>query len=212
MNKICGKCGRAKPIEAFIKNKLCKDGRAGTCRECSNTYVATWKQTHSDRLSADRRKRYAETEGREVKERERRRRERVPLRVQCQRLRSGMAERSKKRRLPFESDVLTVAYLMDRIEKHPNCECCGNPFLIGANCAAKQSVCVSKNGQKSDSSPSIDRIRPDRGYTVKNIAILCWRCNNLKRNSTPSELQMVCDWMRDVWGNEVESDIMLRTA
>lgn len=36
------------------------------------------------------------------------------------------------------------------------------------------------------------------------IAMLCWRCNNLKRDATPTELKTVTDWLWTVWGNEVE--------
>jgi len=91
--------------------------------------------------------------------------------------------------------MLTVNYLMERIEANPRCECCGRPFNIGANCKDKRVTCDSKTGQKDDASPSIDRIHPERGYTVKNIALLCWRCNNLKRDATPTGLKTITDWL-----------------
>ena len=196
MKKTCSKCGKSKPVTAFVVNKTCKDGRAGTCRECGNAYCTAWKRKNAKRIAAARRKRYAETEGMEVKAREQRRRERAPLRVQCQRLRGGMIERSRLHGLPFDSDTLTVSYLMQRIEAKPTCECCGVAFRIGGE----------RNGVKCNASPSIDRIRPQAGYTVKNIALLCWRCNNLKRDATPTELKTVTDWLWTVWGNEVEAN------
>jgi hypothetical protein len=107
-----------------------------------------------------------------------------------------MIERSRLRGLPFDSDILTVDYLMERIESKPTCECCGKAFRIGG----------ARNGMKDDSSPSIDRIHPERGYTVGNIALLCWRCNNLKRDATPTELKTVTDWLWTCWGNEVEAN------
>ena len=196
MKKRCEKCGKTKPLEAFVKNATCTDGRAGTCRACDNAYRTAWKRQNAKRISAARRKRYAETEGMEVKAREQRRRERAPLRVQCQRLRGGMVERSRLRGLPFDSDTLTVNYLMERIEAKPTCECCGVAFRIGGD----------RHGVKCNASTSIDRIRPQAGYTVKNIALLCWRCNNLKRDATPQELKAVTDWLWTVWGNEVEAN------
>ena len=196
MKKRCEKCGKTKPLEAFVKNATCTDGRAGTCRACGNAYCTAWKRKNAKRISAARRKRYAETEGMKVKAREQRRRERAPLRVQCQRLRGGMVERSCLRGLPFDSDTLTVNYLMERIEAKPTCECCGVAFKIGGE----------RNGVKCNASPSIDRIRPQAGYTVNNIALLCWRCNNLKRDATPQELKAVTDWLWTVWGNEVEAN------
>jgi hypothetical protein len=198
MKKRCEKCGKTKPLEAFVKNATCTDGRAGTCRACGNAYCTAWKRKNAKRISSARRKRYAETDGMEVKAREQRRRERAPLRVQCQRLRGGMVERSRLRGLPFDSDTLTVNYLMERIEAKPTCECCGVAFKIGGE----------RNGVKCNASPSIDRIRPQAGYTVKNIALLCWRCNNLKRDATPQELKAVMDWLWTVWGNEVEANAL----
>ena len=88
---------------------------------------------------------------------------------------------------------------MERIEANPTCECCGVAFRIGGE----------RNGVKCNTSPSIDRIRPERGYTVKNIALLCWRCNNLKRDATPTELKTVTDWLWTVWGNEVEANAQI---
>ena len=34
--KICQKCGLPKPLNRFVKNKQCRDGRAGTCQACTN--------------------------------------------------------------------------------------------------------------------------------------------------------------------------------
>ena len=36
MNKRCSKCGDPKELEELVKNKRCKDGRAGVCKECVN--------------------------------------------------------------------------------------------------------------------------------------------------------------------------------
>jgi hypothetical protein len=66
----------------------------------------------------------------------------------------------------------------------PSCECCGRRFRL-------QPV----NGVKSDSSPSVDRIIPSLGYVLGNVALLCWRCNNLKRNATPDELLTIAKWL-----------------
>lgn len=191
MRKTCTKCGVAKPIDQFVKNKSCKNGRAGTCRQCQNIRCTAWKRKNSVRLAAARRKRYAETKGKEVKDRERLRRERAPLRTQCQRLRAGMASRSRLKAVPFDSAGFTVDYLMDRIIANPFCECCGCSLRIG-----------SAHGRTVDTSITIDRIRPERGYTMSNVAILCWRCNNLKRDANPKELKVLYNWLRSAWGNE----------
>jgi len=190
--KKCNKCGKYKPLKEFIKNKQCKDEVAGTCKNCQNSYSKKWKQLHSKTLSEKRRKRYAETEGMEVKEREEKRKLLHPLRVRCQLLRHGMQDRAKMKGIDFDSQFFTVSYLMDRLIKNPNCECCNKKLDIG----------YKKDKKFNDNSPSMDRVNPKLGYTKSNVAILCWRCNKHKQDATANELRMIADFM-DVWGNEV---------
>lgn len=35
--KVCSICGQEKPLEEFVKNSRCQDGRASHCKECHNT-------------------------------------------------------------------------------------------------------------------------------------------------------------------------------
>lgn len=68
--KTCSKCGEVKPLDSFIKNKTCRDGRAGVCKVCQNTYSRSWSakpinkeqkaitskeynKTHRDELAAN---------------------------------------------------------------------------------------------------------------------------------------------------------------
>lgn len=51
---------------------------------------------------------------------------------------------------------------------------------------------------RSNNSPSVDRFVPSMGYVIGNVHLICWRCNNLKRDATPEELLGVAQWMSDV--------------
>lgn len=42
-SKKCNNCGKEKPLEDFVKDRKCKDGRAGQCKECRQEYIAKWK-------------------------------------------------------------------------------------------------------------------------------------------------------------------------
>jgi len=200
--KKCNKCDKNKPLKEFVKNKQCKNGLAGTCKQCQNSYSKKWKQERSKELSEKRRKIYAETQGVEVKRREEKRKQLYPLRVRCQLLRSGMRERCNNKRrnkkCDFDSNFFTVKYLMDRLLKNPYCECCGKRLDIE----------FKKDKKFNDNSPSMDRVNSSKGYTKDNVAILCWRCNKHKQDSTSKELRMIADFM-DSWGNEIKSDIKL---
>lgn len=44
------------------------------------------------------------------------------------------------------------------------------------------------SGPRSDTTPSIDRIDNNKGYTADNIHVISWRANNLKRDASLSEL------------------------
>jgi hypothetical protein len=46
-----------------------------------------------------------------------------------------------------------------------------------------------------DSSPSLDRLVPELGYTLDNVSIICHRANRLKSNGTAAELRAIADWM-----------------
>lgn len=45
-----------------------------------------------------------------------------------------------------------------------------------------------------DHSPSIDRIIPERGYKPKNIIIVSWKANNIKRNWSVEDLRKVAEF------------------
>jgi uncharacterized protein YbaR (Trm112 family) len=96
-----------------------------------------------------------------------------------------MVERSRTRGLEFDKEILTVLYLMERISKTPVCECCGGVLDIS----------FKHDRKRKNNSPSIDRINNLKGYILDNIAILCWRCNNLKRDAAIEELRTVVKYM-----------------
>ena len=196
--KICSKCKKEYPPGMFVKNKQCRYGYASTCRNCQNEYSRNWKRKNADRLAPIRRKQYSERYGVIQREKERIRKERYPLKVRSQVLRAGMRDRARVKGREFDSNYFTVSYLMKRLSAQSNCECCGNPLDISFKADRKF----------NESSPSIDRVDPTKGYVKGNIAILCWRCNRIKQDATPQELRRIAVFM-DCWGNEVESDIEL---
>lgn len=82
-------------------------------------------------------------------------------------------------------------FIADWLEKQPTCVCCGVEFLMG------------KKGFRSDRSASFDQITPGAGYLMSNIALVCWRCNNIKRNYGSADLRLVADWIDSVRGDKV---------
>lgn len=52
----------------------------------------------------------------------------------------------------------------------------------------------------TDSSPSVDRIKPELGYTKGNIVIVSSRANRIKSDATPQELTAVARFYSSVCG------------
>jgi hypothetical protein len=49
---------------------------------------------------------------------------------------------------------------------------------------------------KTDNSPSLDRIIPEKGYIKGNIVVISWLANRLKNNATLAQLEQVCNYIR----------------
>jgi hypothetical protein len=54
---------------------------------------------------------------------------------------------------------------------------------------------VSATGVMNDSSPSLDRLRPDDGYTPGNVVVVSLLANRVKQDATSAQVLAVADWM-----------------
>lgn len=48
-------------------------------------------------------------------------------------------------------------------------------------------------GERYQKSPSLDRLDPSLGYTTGNVAVCCFRCNQIKSDATPDELRRIAN-------------------
>jgi hypothetical protein len=183
----CSRCRKWKPrnSEHFKPSRCCREGLTGTCRECSAKYIRDWKSDNRERLSKKRRAQYQASEKVVEAQRARERWKKDPVRMRAQILRMGVVLRSKEKGLRLSKELRTTKYWADRLRNQLTCECCGRAFQL-----------TPSKKVKSDASPSVDRVRLTQGYVVKNTALLCWRCNNLKRDASSRELFMIAKWMK----------------
>lgn len=105
---------------------------------------------------------------------------------------SGVRERSKRLGFPVPPELRHRHYFEEWLQRQPACCCCGIRFSV-----------ERRNGEWREDAPSIDRFDVTRGYDLANIALLCWRCNNIKRNYKSGDLRRVAEWM-DAWGNQTD--------
>jgi uncharacterized protein YejL (UPF0352 family) len=45
-----------------------------------------------------------------------------------------------------------------------------------------------------DGSPQLDRLVPELGYVVGNVAVISRLANTIKSNATPQQIRAVADW------------------
>ena len=54
------------------------------------------------------------------------------------------------------------------------------------------------NGKPIDSSPSLDRILPELGYTKGNVQIVCNLANKIMQNATPDQVIQVGEYFKKI--------------
>lgn len=187
----CSCCKKEYPYTAefFVPAKTCKNGISRKCRGCSRRYINKWRKKNRDSLLAKRREQYRTSEKVIEACRKRERWRTDPVRQRALVMQKSVVSRAKELGLALDSGLRKTAWFVGQLRCLLTCPCCGKPFdLSGA---------VGRGGRgPSDRSPSVDRLVPSRGYAEANVRIICWRCNNLKRDATAVELEGIALWMR----------------
>ena len=52
MSKQCTVCNQIKPLSEYYRDKIKKDGRASTCKECAKARTVRWRKKHPERAAA----------------------------------------------------------------------------------------------------------------------------------------------------------------
>lgn len=79
-----------------------------------------------------------------------------------------------------------------------SCPCCGQKFSIDP--AYKRRRRINPRG------PTIDRLIASKGYVAGNVAVICFRCNELKRDATAKELRQIADWLERALSDDSASN------
>lgn len=194
LKRICSKCNEKKDLRLFIKNKTCSKGYCKICKTCQNKYSKQYIKDHAERLGKRRRELYHNSHGlsskKRIKERGLRRERNKPFTTRARILRAGLLERNKTG-IELDTKLFTTPYITKWLQSQPNCLCC----------EIKLNIKFKHDGKFHNDSPSLDRFNPKKGYVKGNVSLICWRCNNLKRDATSNELRTIADWM-DVYGND----------
>lgn len=185
--KACTICKSVKTVspENFHYHKKCAGGFDSACRYCRNLQRQAWKERNRDRVLARRKALYDARYKPIHKQREREREARHPYRVQAERLLGGVWERSRELGFIVPEALRTKAFFEEWLRRQPDCESCGVAFVVGPK----------RKHEPNPAAPSVDRFVLKRGYDLDNICLVCWRCNNIKRNYAAADLRCVAAWM-----------------
>ena len=77
---------------------------------------------------------------------------------------------------------LIFSLSLEDIQIPERCPACGTEIIFG-------------QFPRRNSSPSLDRIVPQLGYTPENTIIICYACNRRKSDSTPEEMYRIADYV-----------------
>lgn len=94
--------------------------------------------------------------------------------------------RARKASIPFNLESLTIPEL---------CPVLRRPFHLGG-------------GKRTDCSPSVDRIIPERGYVVGNVRVISWLANKIKSNCDDPEIfEAIAKYLRESVALPAEADL-----
>lgn len=172
--KNCSKCGKEYPAtsEYFRTSSICKGGISNVCKKCVAFAKKEWRQNTG---------RYKKGPRQLISFAERCATDSILRRAMI--LRQGIVKRSKEKNLPCNLEILTVSYFDVLLRSNASCECCGLELDF------------SFKNQVNERSPTVDRIIPALGYVIDNIAIICWKCNAIKKDAELAELKNLLEWM-----------------
>lgn len=101
----------------------------------------------------------------------------------------GARQRAKKNNIPY---TLKIKDLRDIITE--SCPILGIKFKLN-----KKNLKWNKKGNDWRTSPSLDRIVPDKGYTKDNIIIVSLMANSIKNQATPDQIQKVATFYKKLY-------------
>jgi len=164
MGKICGKCKQELDVSCFAKDRARADGLRWSCKACVRADFERFKATPSYGRRNE-----------NLKARWKKMREDDPFSNWCRVAFDGARARARKLNVAFDLDIEWIKQVAGNV-----CPLLGTPLSY-------------TNAKQAADSPSIDRIRPELGYTKENCIVVSLRANRIKNDATLSEIKLLAD-------------------
>jgi hypothetical protein len=187
----CRDCGSVKRAKEQVRLK-------NWCKECQRLYGNNWNRKNPDkaRVIADR---YRATQPVAAKARKTRyyyrnvEHEKARSRAWYAKTWLKHSLRAAAKRAPLKGVPFTIRF--EDIEVPKICPVLGIVLNLGTR------------GGFKDSSPTIDRVIPERGYVCGNVAVISKRANTIKNCGTAAEHRRIAEWMESFEGARVDGDL-----
>lgn len=164
--KTCNACKKKLSLFSFSKNLAAKDGLQYKCRPCDIEYQKQRRENNKEVFLE-----YGRTYQKD-------RRKNFEYRLQM------LINASKQRaKLKNREHSITLEDIKDLYPVDGKCPVFG--FNLEFNDAGFR-----------ETSPSIDRIDSDKGYTKDNIQIISWKANRLKAYATVEDLEILVAFLK----------------
>ncbi len=185
-NKIkCNNCDFVGDVVLFVKDRRRPTGFVKMCKLCKSKRNKEYRNKYKEEIKIRRKNNYDNTKKPISHEIYVATMYDNPILWRATYLRQGILQRSKKNGTFVDKDYFSVLNIKGMLEDNKNCSCCGVKFQYVTNL----------NNIKAPNVPSIDRIDNNKGYTSRNTALICWKCNDLKGNSDIDDLRAVISWL-----------------
>ena len=163
--KLCVACNEERNLSFFAVNRATKDGLQARCKSCDNFRQAVRRFFKQSEINS------------KAKEYQRERRKDNNYRIQMLLNASKQRAAKKNREHSITVEDIVAIWPLDN-----RCPVFG--FVLEWNEAGFR-----------ETSPSIDRIDSNKGYTKDNVQIISWKANRIKSYATVEELQKVVKYM-----------------
>ncbi len=184
--KVCILCGLEKPLEEFTKCKKSTDGRGSYCKVCHKAYTKQWQLDNPEKVEAS--KKQSRERNRE-KTRVKRRKDRAEKPEVFLQYSRDFAENNPEKLALYEARKRAKKFNLP-------CTITEDDIMIPEFCPILGIRLVrGSTDDNRDACPSLDRILPDLGYVLGNIAVISYRANRLKNDGTIEEHRKVADWI-----------------
>jgi hypothetical protein len=149
-----------------------------SCYECKLAKAAEWKK-HNAEQHAEKNKAWAKANPEKARRTQLKQRSKDPKRYWATSTFQNARKRAALKNVPF---AITTEDIY---------------ILAGGTCPVFDTAFdFVGNGRIVPESPSLDRIRPELGYVLGNVAVISMRANTIKQNATAEQIQRVADWLK----------------